>query len=259
MMLFITVALSFLTFVNSQNPPCYICDGDADATISNPDGVVTLPFAFAAQFGLDTIPCLLLYNVGRSGLIPEASCLIDDPDADALQEFCGCSNFVAPTDAPVAVPVDTPVEVPVDTPTDPPVDVPVDTPTEPPVNVPVDVPFPPTGGMGMMMMMMMMNDNQMMMGMGIDDSGAIGMGNAMGMGVGVDDVGGMGTDEAGVMGIGMDDAPPMGPMGIMMFEDDDFAAMGLMGMEDAPPMQPMGMDDAIGGMGKGAALRHVRQ
>jgi hypothetical protein len=57
----------------------------------------------------------------------------------------------------------------------------------------------------------------------------------------------------------MEDASPMGPMGIMMSENDDFAAMGMMGMEDAPPMRPMGMDDtAVGGMGMGAALRHIR-
>ena len=108
--------------VTSQaNPPCYICDNDPDATISNPSGLVPLPADLAQQFGITQLPCSTIYNSGKNGNIPSVNCLASDPDADALQQFCGCSNFVASTEPPVEAPVTLPVNVPVSSPTIPPV------------------------------------------------------------------------------------------------------------------------------------------
>jgi hypothetical protein len=153
---FITIILSSLlksTGVKSQeNPPCYICDNDPDATISNPSAVVQLPPDLVEQFGITQLPCSTIYNAGKNGMIPVANCLASDPDADPLQALCGCSNFVAPTDAPLGVPVVAPLGVPVvaplgvpvvaplGVPVVAPVDVPVEAPVDVPVEAPVDVP-----------------------------------------------------------------------------------------------------------------------
>ena len=147
--LFITVSLPFLllsTGVTSQgsNPPCYICDGDAAATISNPDAIATLPPDLAAVVGLPTLPCSIIYDAGRNGLIPAATCDTTSTEADELQRFCGCSNFVETTPvAPVAAPVEAPMAIPVATPA-PVVDVPTDDGTPAPADVPTETPPPVT-------------------------------------------------------------------------------------------------------------------
>jgi hypothetical protein len=117
----------------SGNPPCYFCEGDATATLSNPTGVVPIPSDLAGGSGLTEISCSNLLAAGKAGYISADSCGTATTN-DELKSFCGCSNYVAaPMATPMAAPRATPVAAPVVSPTTP---VPVTVP--PPVDVPVD-------------------------------------------------------------------------------------------------------------------------
>jgi hypothetical protein len=98
----------------SSNPVCYVCGGDATATISNPDVLVDIPPEFGAP--VDQATCEQIYQAGLIGLIPADACAIIIADIGA-QTLCGCSNIQPPTNAPVALPSPvaepTPVAAPV--------------------------------------------------------------------------------------------------------------------------------------------------
>jgi hypothetical protein len=130
---YIGLATTFLLAspVSAQNPICYVCSGDPDATISNPDALIDVPPEF--NLPVTQASCFQVFQAGLSNLIPAEACDLIVEDVDA-QIFCGCSNIVNPVAAPVAAPK----PIPVDTPS--PITVPVATPT--PIAVPNDTPTP---------------------------------------------------------------------------------------------------------------------
>ena len=101
------------TTVSAQNPICYLCGGDPDATFLLPDELIPDT----------TTTCDQLFMFGLNGLIPETDCAQASVLVE-LQELCGCSNLegtpTAPTvttaPSPAALESDVPSTVPSDAP-----------------------------------------------------------------------------------------------------------------------------------------------
>lgn len=119
-----------VTAQTSGNPPCYFCDGDPTATLSNPKGLVPIPPELAGGSGITEISCEDLLSAGKAGFIPPDAC-VTATATDELKKGCGCSNYVPPpVAAPLAVPAPlpiTPVSAPVALP--PTEDTPISSPT----------------------------------------------------------------------------------------------------------------------------------
>jgi hypothetical protein len=125
------VLVNAAVVIAQGNPPCYFCDGDPTATLSNPNGMVPIPPELAGNTGLTEISCSNLLAAGINGFIPVGACATATA-SDELKKGCGCSNYVA---APVAAPVATPAPLPTA-----PVGLPSPLPTTP-VSGPVASPF----------------------------------------------------------------------------------------------------------------------
>jgi hypothetical protein len=124
-----SVLVLSVAVVSGQNPPCYLCGGDQDATFLLPDRLLE---------GSDPeITCGELFRLAVEGVFVEDECA-EASVSYLLQQFCGCSNLSAASAAPTEVPAApvAPIEVPVA-----PVEVPV-APTEVPV-APIEVPIAP--------------------------------------------------------------------------------------------------------------------
>jgi hypothetical protein len=130
-----------IVVVIGQTVPCYMCGGDPQATISNPNTVIDLAGIPGIPPGVTSAPCALIFDTLKGGAaVNSSTCdqLLTTPDVvPLLQEPCGCSTFSVFTSAPVPVPVPVPFVAPFL-----PVPVPVLVPV-PVVPVPVvDIPFP---------------------------------------------------------------------------------------------------------------------
>jgi hypothetical protein len=88
------------TTPTAKPDPCYICDGDSTANITNPSVIVDLT-PFPGTFG--NISCIDLYNAGVTSILPSDICDAVQ-DSDSIQATCGCPGAVVPT-APVVAPV----------------------------------------------------------------------------------------------------------------------------------------------------------
>jgi hypothetical protein len=102
------VNIAVVTAQTSGNPPCYFCDGDSTATLSNPTAIVPIPPELAGGSGLTEISCANLLKAGQTGFISASAC-VTATATDALKKGCGCSNYVA---APVAAPLAVPAPIP---------------------------------------------------------------------------------------------------------------------------------------------------
>lgn len=96
--------------IQSGFPPCYVCGGDATATIGNPDVIIDVPPGFNSP--VSQASCSLIAQAGVAGFLPPDACAFAIGNGDA-QLACGCSNYVAPVAAPVPIPVAAPVDIPV--------------------------------------------------------------------------------------------------------------------------------------------------
>jgi hypothetical protein len=113
-----------------STPICYVCGGDPNATVTNPDLLVDIPPELNAEAAQAS--CLQIYQAGLNQLITREQCDAILLNVDA-QAFCGCSNIVdfAPNSTPTTKAVPVPVPVAVDAPqlvapteTNPPVEIP---------------------------------------------------------------------------------------------------------------------------------------
>jgi hypothetical protein len=86
-----------------NNPPCYVCAGNPDATLDNPTMEVDVS-EFNLPIPITRVTCQQIFDAGLQGLIPPTECLIAEGSTD-LQQQCGC-NFgeevttLAPTTVP---------------------------------------------------------------------------------------------------------------------------------------------------------------
>jgi hypothetical protein len=108
----VTIVIAiFWTAVSAQNPMCYLCGGDPNATFLLPDAILSIPPALQVQ-NITEIPCVQLDQAARGGLLNSTQCDIAK-GASEVSTTCGCSNAgAAPVVAPVAVPVTAPTSIP---------------------------------------------------------------------------------------------------------------------------------------------------
>ena len=95
MKLFFSLACYFLlgtllVATGSAQTPCYICGGDANATISNPGVNVTFPADLNSPIPVAT--CKQIYNFAKKGSLSSNICAYALSRHD-LQVVCGCSNI----------------------------------------------------------------------------------------------------------------------------------------------------------------------
>lgn len=84
---FLTANNTIFIPVAAQNDPCYICGGNPEASIANPDAVISLP----PDSPLPTATCSQIEAAGLAGIVTSEQCA---QIQDTTGETCGCSNHV---------------------------------------------------------------------------------------------------------------------------------------------------------------------
>jgi hypothetical protein len=85
--------ISSVPIVTAQTPPCYFCNNDSIATISNPNAVIDLT---SFNLGIPSATCQQIDTQLKLGIVSSAQCtqITTDPQSySLLQKPCGCSNL----------------------------------------------------------------------------------------------------------------------------------------------------------------------